>query len=193
MARFLASLRRAPRRRPILGDRRGAVIVEFALVAFPFCALLFAILQASLAYLAQETLESAVEVAARTIVTGQTQAADVQSLTQGLTRQQLAERFRRKGCESLPSFMSCSRLYVDVRSLSQGAPQSSDVLDLAFDALGKPTSNFAYDLGGQGSIVMVRFVYLWPMRVTPIGDAHGAPAGQTMLMATSVSKSEVYI
>ncbi|MET3436409.1 TadE/TadG family type IV pilus assembly protein [Sphingomonas sp. 1185] len=184
------SLRRARARRSILSDRRGAAIVEFALVAAPFLALLLAILQTSLAYLAQESLETAVEVAARGIVTGQTQSADIKSLAQGMTQAQLAERFRKSGCAQLPIFLSCSRLYVDVKS-APGGGLAIAPLDLRLDANGKLSAPLSYNLGEQGAVVIVRFVYVWPMRITPQPDLSGN-AGSSILMATSVSKSEPY-
>jgi len=179
-------------KRPILADRRGAAIVEFALVATPFVALMLAILQTSLAYFAQEALESAVEVSARSIVTGQAQAADIASSGQGLTQAQLAERFRKAACAGLPGFMSCARLYVDVRSATNSAGLGGNSLPLTFDSSGKPTNAFSYNLGGQGALVMVRFIYLWPMQVAPTADLNAAGTGQTVLMATSVSKSEAF-
>jgi len=184
--------RRSGHRTSILADRRGAAIVEFALVATPFIALLLAILQTSLAYLAQETLESAVEGAARGVVTGQTQASDIQGSGAGMTKAQLAERFRKNGCAALPSFMSCSRLYVDVKSATTGAGLGGHAMTLTFDAKGKPTNSFSYDLGAQGSLVMIRFIYLWPMQIAPTADLKARGTGQTVLMATSVSKSEAY-
>ncbi|MDR6145044.1 Flp pilus assembly protein TadG [Sphingomonas sp. SORGH_AS870] len=184
------SLRRARARRSVLSDRRGAAIVEFALVAAPFLALLLAILQTSLAYLAQESLETAVEVAARGIVTGQTQSADIKSLAQGMTQAQLAERFRKSGCAQLPIFLSCSRLYVDVKS-APGGGLAIAPLDLRLDANGKLSAPLSYSLGEQGAVVIVRFVYVWPMRITPQPDLSGN-AGSSILMATSVSKSEPY-
>src|SRR5256885_1517443 len=54
----------------LLRDARGATIVEFAIVAVPFVALMLAVAVTSLAYFVQETLETAVERAARGIVTG---------------------------------------------------------------------------------------------------------------------------
>ncbi|MDQ1158270.1 Flp pilus assembly protein TadG [Sphingomonas sp. SORGH_AS 950] len=192
------SLRRARARRSVLSDRRGAAIVEFALVAAPFLALLLAILQTSLAYLAQESLETAVEVAARGIVTGQTQSADIKSLAQGMTQAQLAERFRKSGCAQLPIFLSCSRLYVDVKSAPGGGLAIAPLdlrLDangnLRLDANGKLSAPLSYSLGEQGAVVIVRFVYVWPMRITPQPDLSGN-AGSSILMATSVSKSEPY-
>ncbi len=185
--------RRHGARPAILTDRRGAVLVEFALVAAPFIALLLAILQSSLAYLAQEALESAVEVAARGIVTGQTQAADLQGSGTGMTKAQLAERFRSKGCQSLPSFLSCSRLFVDVQSVAAGtAVPTSGPPPLTFDATGKPI-NPSYDTGSQGSLVTVRFIYLWPLPIAPAADLSPLSGEPTVLVATSVSKTEAYL
>ena len=183
--------RRIPAARSVLTDRRGGAIVEFALVATPFFALMLAIIQTSLAYFAQEALETAVESAARGIVTGQTQAADIQSGGQGMSQAQLAERFRLAGCDALPVFLSCSRLYVDVKSAPSSAGLGGNSLQLTFGPSGKPTNNFSYELGAQGSLVMVRFIYLWPMQIAPKADLT-SPAGQTVLVATSVSKSEAY-
>lgn len=175
-------------------DRRGAVVVEFALVAAPFIALLLAILQSSLAYLAQEALESAVEVAARGIVTGQTQAADLQGLGTGLTKAQLAERFRSKGCQSLPSFLSCSRLFVDVQSVAAGATIPTGGMGaLNFDAVTRKFTDLSYDVGSQGSLVTVRFIYLWPMPIAPAADLSPLSGKPTILIATSVSKTEAYL
>ena len=192
MVLFSIPIRRACGRRPILSYRRGATIVEFALVATPFLLLLIAIIQTSLAYLAQEALESAVQVAARGVVTGQAQASDVKGSSTGMTSAQLAERFRINGCAALPSFMSCSRLYVDVKSAATGAGLGSNAMPLTFDGNGKPSNAFSYDLGTQGSMVMIRFIYLWPMRVAPTAGTKAGSTGQTVLMATSVAKSEVY-
>lgn len=183
-----------PARPAILTDRRGAVLVEFALVAAPFIALLLAILQSSLAYLAQEALESAVETAARGIVTGQTQAADLAGLGKGMTKAQLAERFRSKGCQALPGFLSCARLFVDVKSVAAGtAIPTNGSLPLTFDAGTGKFTDLSYDVGSQGSLVTVRFIYLWPMPVAPAADLSPLSGGPTILVATSVSKTEAYL
>ena len=178
----------------ILTDRRGAVLVEFALVAAPFIALLLAILQSSLAYLAQEALESAVEVAARGIVTGQTQAADLAGGGLGMTKGQLAERFRSKGCQSLPSFLSCSRQFVDVKSVAAGGSlPTTGASPLTFDAGTGKFTDLSYDVGSQGSLVTVRFIYLWPLPIAPAADLSPLSSKPTVLVATSVSKTEAYL
>src|ERR1700690_1807777 len=53
----------------------GAAAVEFALVALPFLALLFAILETALVFFAGQTLEAAAANSARLIMTGQAQSA----------------------------------------------------------------------------------------------------------------------
>ena len=61
------------RARNFLICTRGATAVEFALVAAPFFALLIAILQTALIFLAQQVLQTATTEAARLVMTGQAQ------------------------------------------------------------------------------------------------------------------------
>lgn len=56
-----------------LKNRRGATAVEFALLALPFFALIVGALQLGIIFLANQTLDEAVDVASRTIQTGQVQ------------------------------------------------------------------------------------------------------------------------
>ena len=58
-----------------LPDRRGAAAVEFALVAPPFLALLFAILELALVFFASQALETVTQDSSRLIMTGQAQTA----------------------------------------------------------------------------------------------------------------------
>lgn len=177
----------------ILTDRRGRCW-SGRTGRGPFIALLLAILQSSLAYLAQEALESAVEVAARGIVTGQTQAADLAGGGLGMTKGQLAERFRSKGCQSLPSFLSCSRLFVDVKSVAAGGSlPTTGASPLTFDAGTGKFTDLSYDVGSQGSLVTVRFIYLWPLPIAPAADLSPLSSKPTVLVATSVSKTEAYL
>lgn len=173
-------------------DRRGATIVEFALVATPFFALIMAVLVTSLSYFVQETLETSVEKAARNIVTGRTQAADDASSKSGKSKAELAERFRQAGCASLPAFLPCSRLAVEVKSAGDWTTMDNTPPQVTLDANGRIANTFAYDLGNQGSIVSVRFMYLWPVQTAPLFDFSNMGRGRRLLMATSVAKSETY-
>ena len=52
----------------------GAAAVEFGMVAAPFLALMFAIMETALVFFAGQTLETAVADSARLIMTGQAQS-----------------------------------------------------------------------------------------------------------------------
>jgi Flp pilus assembly protein TadG len=55
-------------------DTRGATIVEFAIVALPFFAILFAVLSASLTFFAQQSVETVTATLGRSLLTGETRA-----------------------------------------------------------------------------------------------------------------------
>src|SRR4051794_12899922 len=82
----------------------GTAAIEFAVISVPFLALLFAILESGIIFLANQTLETAATTAGRLILTGQVQAA----LTQNPNYD-----FHRKVCDSLPALFSCNKVYVD--------------------------------------------------------------------------------
>jgi Flp pilus assembly protein TadG len=63
----------------LLRQQDGAAAVEFSLVAAPFLALLFAIMETALVFFSGQALETAVADSARLIMTGQAQS---QGLTQ---------------------------------------------------------------------------------------------------------------
>src|SRR5579871_5744968 len=58
-----------------LAERSGAAAVEFAMIAAPFLALLFAIIELGMIFVASTTIESATAIAARQIRTGQLQSS----------------------------------------------------------------------------------------------------------------------
>jgi Flp pilus assembly protein TadG len=177
----------------LIRDDRGAAIVELAAVAAPFIALLLIILEIALAYLAQEALETAAEAAGRSIITGQTQAADTASSATGMTPVQLQERFRQNACATLPRFLSCANLMVDVQSQSTFSEISASAPTLTFNASGNVTNSWNYNTGGAGSIVIVRLMYLWPVPPGPLGlNLSNVGNHKRLLMAASVAKSEAF-
>src|SRR5262249_25012141 len=56
-----------------LRKRDGSAAVEFSIIALPFLALIFAIMETALVFFAGQTLETAVADASRLIMTGQAQ------------------------------------------------------------------------------------------------------------------------
>src|SRR6202795_2154654 len=75
--------------RRFVRQQDGAAAVEFALVAAPFLALTFAILETALVFFAGQTLETAVSDAGRLIMTGQAVA-----YSQGNFKDQVCARLK---------------------------------------------------------------------------------------------------
>lgn len=167
------------RPRSLRDCRRGATMVEFALVFIPFMSLLLAILQTAILFFAQQTLDTVAEKATRVFVTGSAQKSNM-----------TAAQFKKRACSVLPVHFRCADLMIDVRS----APKFSDVNlaapDITYDTSGKPTG-FAYTPGDSSQITIVRMMYIWR---TPMGllgfDLSNMSKGRRLLIATQVFKAE---
>jgi len=144
--RFLARFRAA---------RRGSAAVEFAFVALPFLALLFAVLELGMVFLVSTTLQNAADAAGRKIRTGELQAA-------GGT----AETFKTSICADMSWLGSdcANNLTVDVRKFSSfaGSSAATPVTNGVID----PTKT-KWEPGGAEEIVLVRAYYTWTL-ITPL-------------------------
>src|SRR3954466_5691841 len=86
----------------------GAAAVEFGMVAAPFLALLFAIMETALIFFSGQALETAVADSARLIMTGQAQS-------QGLTQ----ATFKNAVCARIYGLFDCQNgIYVDVQTFT---------------------------------------------------------------------------
>jgi Flp pilus assembly protein TadG len=159
----------------------GAAAVEFALVAVPFLALLFAILETALVFFAGQTLETAATDSARLIMTGQAQNA-------GYTQ----DDFKTQVCNRLAGgLFDCSNgVYVDVKTYASfsAVNTASPIVNGTFDS-----TKVAYSPGVQGSIVVVTLYYEWPIYVTLLGNnLSNLNGGRRLLVATSVFRNEPF-
>jgi Flp pilus assembly protein TadG len=136
-------------------DRKGAVAVEFALVAFPLVFLLLACFELAMVIVLSVTLDHATDVTARQIRTG--------ILTQSNST---AAAFVQKVCDNMGWLASTcpSSLHVDVQTYDSFAqvPTTDLIKNGQFD-----TANFAYNIGGGSKIQLVRAYYEWPL-FTPL-------------------------
>ncbi len=169
----------------------GAAAVEFALVALPFLALTFAIIETALVFFAGQTLEAAAADSARLIMTGQAQT-DISPTTKAVGFSQ--EDFKNAVCDRVYGLFDCKNdLYVDVRtytSFAAGATalNTSPISNGTFD-----TSKMQYNPGGAGDIVVVTLYYQWPIYVTVLGNSlDNLNGGNRLLVATSVFRTEPY-
>lgn len=166
----------------LLGDRRGAAAIEFALVAAPFFALILAVLQIGVIYLAGNELETAVERAARPLLTGAAQQA---SLTQS--------QFVASVCAYLPKLFTCSGLMVDLQVASAFSSASTAKPTLTYDSSGNVSNQWSFATGGSGSILVLRVFYQFPILFAPFGRSlANLSNGDHLLMATAVFQVEPY-
>jgi len=165
----------------------GAAAVEFALVAAPFLALLFAIIETSLVFFAGQALETQTANATRLILTGQQQSAAVP------TGSTAAAEFAKKVCDpaaQMPLF-DCSRMIIDVRTVANfsSSNTSKPIVNGQLD----PNFTASYNPGGPNCIVVARVMYQWPVYVSLLSFNLGDMSShQRLLMATSVFRNEPY-
>ncbi len=158
----------------------GAAAVEFGLVAAPFLALVFAIMETAVVFFAGQTLETAVADSARLIMTGQAQTAGFDQA-----------KFKDEVCKKIYGLFNCSGgVMVDVRTYS-----SFSNIDLSkpIDANGNLVNNFTYQPGGPGDIVVVRLLYQYPVYVSLLGlNLADMAGGKRLIVATAAFRNEPY-
>jgi Flp pilus assembly protein TadG len=158
----------------------GAAAVEFALVAAPFLALLFAIIETAFVFFASQMLEATAADSARLILTGQAQTA-------GYTQ----TNFKDAVCARVYGVFDCANgMTVDVKNYSTFAAvnNTSPVVNGQLD-----TSGVTYVPGGPGCIVVVKLYYQWPLFVTGLGyNISNLSGGKRLLVATSVFRNEPF-
>lgn len=155
MRRLLARLRRS---------RDGTAAIEFGLLAFPFFLLIFATIEAFIAFAGEQLLENAVDTMSRQIRTGQ--------ITVGMGRptDKDAEQFRALFCGEISLMIKCvaeedpkdRKLYLDVREFASFAAIPTYIPKVGNNQFADldPTG-FAYNPGGAESINIVRAYYRW--------------------------------
>jgi len=167
--------------RRFIRQQDGTTAIEFSMVALPFLALIFAILETALVFFAGQTLEAAAADSGRLIMTGQAQTA-------GFSK----DDFKTAVCARLAGgLFDCSNgVFVDVKTYANFSDvnTNSPINNGQFD-----TTKMNYDMGKQGSIVVVTLYYQWPIYVSLLGsNLANLSSGKRLLVATSVFRNEPY-
>jgi Flp pilus assembly protein TadG len=186
--------------RRLMRGEAGAATVEFAIVAVPFLALVFAILETAFIFFAQQALENAAVAAGRLIMTGQAQS-NYQNSGQPMT----ASQFKTAACAAISGILNCNaNLIVDVQTYTSfAAANSGNSTAAPLNAQGvlqvNPNSP-PFNMGGPGDIVVVVLMYQWPAWVSlpgltslmDLASGSNQPVTGRLLMATSVFVNEPY-
>ncbi|MDQ0472418.1 TadE/TadG family type IV pilus assembly protein [Labrys wisconsinensis] len=167
-------------------DQSGATAVEFGFVAMPFFALIFAIVEISLTFFTNQVLETAVQDAARQIMTGQSRSNNSSTAANNT---QMAN-FKSLICAKINSaFIDCTKLQVDVETYTTfAAANTGEPI-----AGGKIAWTPGYQTGNPGDIVVVRAIYPMPTYTNFYGvGLANLSDGTRLLMATAVFRTEPF-
>lgn len=160
-------------------DTSGTTAIEFGIVATPFFALMIALIEVSLVFFANFTLENAVDKAARLIRTGQAQE-------QGFSEAQ----FKQSICDGVSGVYDCiGGLKLDVTKFSDFAGVS---LPDPLDADGELRNDFGFDPGTAGDVIIVRAFYEWSLIANFPGGLGNMPSGGRLLTATAAFRNEPF-
>lgn len=171
-------------------NERGAVMIEFALLALPFFTIIYAILETSIVFLAGQILDSAVQDASRKIRTGE-------STTLSWT----VDGFREEVCDGLYGMFNCDedKLIVKVEVVTSFGtatitdPVGEDCIPGGDEEDCDWQITSSYDGGAGSSIVLVQAYYKWPTIVNLPGFNLSTQAGGTRLLsAIRVFRNEPY-
>ena len=167
-----------PLRRDLLRNRDGSAAVEFALVALPFCFMIFAILEVALIFTLDSVLENAAIDTGRLVRTGQASA-------QGMT----ATEFKENLCSRMSIFSGdcAEKATVDVRVIPQFDTLPPDPLA----GEGFDPSGLTYDNGNPGNLVLVRVWYQHPLLTSFLSQGLSQVGDRTaVLTATTAFRNE---
>lgn len=167
------------------GDQHGIAAIEFGFIALPFFAILVAIFQIGLLFFAQNELETAVEKAARQLLTGSAQKS---AMTQ--------TQFIASVCNNLPAFFpNCTTgaLMVDLQVSTAFSSVVTSPPTLTYDSKGNVTNPWVFNSGTAGSILVLRVMYQFPVILGPLSlNLADLTNGKHLMMAVSVFQVEPY-
>jgi Flp pilus assembly protein TadG len=161
-------------------DRRGATMVEFALVMLPLFILLFGIFEVGFVIWGGLELENATDDAARLVRTGRAQ-------TENISEAQMKQEI----CNRVSLLSSCtSKLRIDVRNFQSFGQMTAPA---PLDASGGLKDGFTYDPGGPQRVVLMTTFYEWPLLnfITAMSFSNMA-SGNRLLRATAAFRSEPF-
>ena len=162
----------------------GATAVEFGLVAVPFLALLFAIIETAMTFWATQVLETALATASRQLYTGtfQKQYTDATAARTA---------FKSAVCANVRGVFNCNALVdVDVRKVTSFS--SANLAPPINSAKQYDISSYGYVKPDRSEIAVVRASMQYPRFVSLPGPGTALANGKRLIVATNTFKTEPY-
>lgn len=172
----------------------GAAAVEFALVAVPFLALTFAIIETALVFYAGQVLETAATDTGRMIMTGQGASWSIGDFQKQLCGGKNSPTDQNPAAATaINALFNCQKIGISVQTYTSFSNAATG------DGAAPPTSggnidqaNMPFAPGGPNCIIAVQLYYQWPVYVSLLGDNLSNFGSDRLLVATSVFRNEPY-
>ncbi|MDW6026033.1 TadE/TadG family type IV pilus assembly protein [Mesorhizobium sp. BAC0120] len=162
-------------------NRDGATAIEFTILALPFAALTFAILETCISFTAQEVLANATDDIARQIRTGQLRRADI---TEVILRQIICDRLEiivANGCPDLVIELQNSATFEEAARKAKLTMQNNDIVSSGVNP------------GGALTINTLNVSYKWPVITDFMRKAmSNLKDGKTLLFSTASWRNEPF-
>ena len=163
-------------------ENKGSVAIEFAIMATPFIALIFAILESCLSFATQQLIANSVDRVSRDVRTGRLKVAN-------LSGAQLHTLICNNIALMAPD--SCPDLIVDLNNYATFAAVPKRV---PFTAGGDiNTTGFTVNPGGPSTINHMRVYYRWPVMTDFMrAQMSNMPGGKTLLLSSATWRNEPF-
>jgi Flp pilus assembly protein TadG len=166
--------------------RKGVTAIEFGMVALPFMMFAFGIMGTGLHFFTQNSLEHAVETAARKIRTGQAQQ-------NGTTVAQFKQLIK----EEAGPMIDLNKLQVHMQTGAEWTDVSPagclDSSGVQTSGTGNGTDAIGQHAGGAGEVVLVTVCYEWDLAaVMPFLQFNNMSNGSAMIQASTTFRTEPY-
>ena len=162
-------------------SKRGSVAIEFSMLALPFTALVFAIIESGLSFTAHQVMANSVEDLARDLRTGVMKKADA-------TPAAVTARI----CNDMKVLVSsgCPGLYIDLKTYATYGAVPTTVPMASGDL---NTAGFTIAPGDPNTINQLRVFYKWPIYTNYIAlKLAELPGGKTLLFSTLTWRNEFF-
>ena len=180
--------RRPAQRRGLIGDRRGAAAVEFAIVSPLFLFLMFSLFEVGWFFFANSIVDASVADAGRLVKTGQIQRLNGDD-------EEKFEALYDQVCNVLQTFGDCDdRLTVEVQTYTSFADLAADSgAATCADAPPDQLDLIPFSPGGELEIVRVRVCFIYTT-VNPVVGINLSEDGtnKRRLISTMIFRNEPY-
>lgn len=167
--------------------RRGTTAIEFAIIALPFCVMLFGIIELGMVFLVSLTLQNATDNAARQIRTGQFQTSG--SNAKGDFKTLVCNRMSWLATPCSSKLTVAVQTFADFNTASTNSATAGTAWTPAVAAA------TCFSTGTPGDIVLVRSYYEWDV-FTPLLDKSlvnmGSSSNKRLISTVATFRNEPY-